>query len=541
MRSVTSAPVVKKIITGVTLVIIAIVIFLNVGGKENVDVSEQGVYQNTINISRDYVSLRLKTNKILEDASSYPDYDTWDKGMNKLIDDWKSLETKADLLEDQAEDLEKGKLSFGLIKEAKAYTKDEISNVFDKAPAGRKIRTLAKFLGVDAKRAFKILKNDQEFVKADAWNEAGDTFKKLEVSAILIKDGCKVAGFIGAAAMTGGATAGASLGSAGVGSALLGGTATLAEGTVMIVTGTDLILEVGEDAATIGLGDGHKVTKMISGVRTYTEPAASILSLTDIPKNIAKGAKLLDKVGVILIQVDQIRSMTQDGKLLGINITPDSKIEIAAIKEGEVEKWIDENKREGDSSRDWMDGFGNEIQAEESIEVGEGSKSEEAKAESQKEKDEKEVVVDEKKQGIKKVYTKDGKVSVWIDRPHGALSSGGTQLWEVKVDGYEYYGTDNTYVGENRGYKCYWDYYTEYDEGAEPWINTGGCKSTHGVPGRDIFVGEPSGALKAVVRVEFLEQDYDINEWGNRMQKGKKVVETVTLEENYEITPYFYH
>jgi len=30
-------------------------------------------------------------------------------------------------------------------------------------------------------------------VEADAWNDAGDTFQKLETSATLIKDTCKVA------------------------------------------------------------------------------------------------------------------------------------------------------------------------------------------------------------------------------------------------------------------------------------------------------------------------------------------------------------
>jgi len=44
--------------------------------------------------------------------------------------------------------------------------------------------------------AFKILKNDQAQVEADAWNEAGNTLQTLETSATVIKDTCKVAGFI---------------------------------------------------------------------------------------------------------------------------------------------------------------------------------------------------------------------------------------------------------------------------------------------------------------------------------------------------------
>lgn len=520
----------KKILIGVVLVIVVLVVFLNIGGREKVNTNKEDVvYQNTISISRSYVVLRLKTDNILEEASKYSDYKTWNNEMTELIKNWENLETEASNLEEQARIFSEDKLGFKLVNEAWAFTKDEISNVFDKAPAGRKIRTLAKYLGVDAKRAYKILQNDQEFVKADAWNEAGDTFKKLEVSAIVIKDGCKVAGFVGAAVLT-------------------GGVATAAEGTIMIVTGTDLMLEVGEDTATIALGDKHKAVKAISGIRSYTDPAASILSLTDIPKNVAKGAALLDKIGVVLVQVDQIRSIVQDGKLLGINIRPDSKVEIAAIKESEIEEWVDENSVDDDFSEDlddWLDGFDDlgdwmDDFDTESEEAGdelavEDEKEEEAVAD---EDNEEEIV---KNNSINKVYTKDGKVSVWIASPHGVLSSGQTQMWEVKIDGYRYYGTDDTYVGENRGYECYWDYYTEYAPGVKPWMNMRGCRNTHGVPGRDIFVGEPSGELKVVVRVEFLEQDYGTDEWGNEVQKGKKVVEIVTLEENYEITPYFHH
>jgi len=517
----------KKITIMAISALIILVLFVFFGGNEKSKVSEQVVYRDTINISRTYLNLRVKTSKVLSEASKYSDYSAWNKDMSSLIEGWKELESRAGLLEKQANFGNEKKVSFGIINIAEAYTKDEISNVFDKAPAGRKIRTLAKYLGVDAKRAFKILKNDQEFVKADAWNKAGDTFKKLEVSATVIKDGCKVAGYVGAAVMT-------------------GGVATAAEGTIMIVTGTDLMLEVGEDTARIMLGDNHKTVKAISGIRSYTDPAASILSITDIPKNIAKGAKLLDKVGVLLIQADQIRSMVQDGKLLGINITPDSKVEIALLEKDEVGKWMDDNKiiddslddydnwlDEFDDLGDWLDEFDSEVEEDEEV-------NEEVDIEETEEiEEDKEVnkMIEDVDMG--KAYSKDGKVSISIVSPNGALSSGGTQLWEIKVDGYEYLDEDNKYIGEKRGYKCYSDFYTEYDAGVEPWMNLSGCKNAHGVPGKNIFIGKPPGKLRLVVRVEFLEQDYGTNEWGDRMQNGKKVVETISAERIYEISPYF--
>jgi len=135
-------------------------------------------------------------------------------------------------------------LGFGRSNTAYAYDRNEISNVFDKAPAGKKIATLAKYLGVDAKRAQMILNQDQNQVTADAWNEAGDALNKLEKSAVVIKDGCKIAGFVGTTALTGGSAA------------LLTGS-TLSKAAV-IVSGADLTLEIGNDAASIALGNNNK-------------------------------------------------------------------------------------------------------------------------------------------------------------------------------------------------------------------------------------------------------------------------------------------
>lgn len=382
----------KKLLIGIALAIIALIIFLNIGGREKISTSEDAVYKNTINISRSYVALRAKTDKLLMNASEYPDYNTWNIEMTKLINDWKNLETEAKLLEKQADFDSEEKVSFRFINEVNAYSKEEISNVFDKAPAGKKIRTLAKYLGVDAKMAYKILQNDQELA-ADAWNKTGDIFKILENSAIIIKDGCKVAGFVGAVAITGGAAAGAAVGSAGVGTALVGGSATAFQATVLVVTGTDLILEVSEDAATIALGDKHKTVKAISNLRSYTDPAASILSLTDIHKNVGKGAELVDKIGVVLVQVDQVRSMLQDGKLLGINIKPDSTVEVAPLNEDEADAWIEEYLGEeiiddySDTLDEWLKGFEDLDDWMEEFNVEEGDESED-KAEAEEENDE---------------------------------------------------------------------------------------------------------------------------------------------------------
>lgn len=169
-------------------------IFAGCGNTNTGESIEQQVYQKTMDVSRVYIGLRHQTDILLLQASTY-EYDERNTEMVKLIQSREQLQTDVAILENDANAMT-SEVAFSLFSKVAAYDRNEISNIFDKAPAGKKIATLAKHLGVDAKMAFKILKNDQAQVEADAWNEAGDTFQKLETSATVIKDGCKVAGYV---------------------------------------------------------------------------------------------------------------------------------------------------------------------------------------------------------------------------------------------------------------------------------------------------------------------------------------------------------
>ncbi len=338
---------VKKILIGIGLVgfVFSLFFFFN-RGEENISFENESlVYQNTINISRAYIALRVKTDKLLTEASTYPDYDTWNAEMTKLLSNWKHLETKAALLEAQSNFEDNQRISFDFVNSAQAYTKDEISNVFDKAKAGQKIRTLAKYLGVDAKRAFEILKTDQDFVKADAWNEAGDEFQRLENSATILKDGCKILGFAGALVVSGGTASAVGGGAGAVSSA--GGA------LVATVVGTDLILEISGDGATIALGNENKTTKYISKIRSesYMEPAAAVLSLTSLAD--------ANKAEVLIMHAETLRSALQDKKILGIDIpTPGKdKITVAGLDNSELTDWIEDREKSISPDTDEAEGY----------------------------------------------------------------------------------------------------------------------------------------------------------------------------------------
>jgi hypothetical protein len=322
----------KKIIPAVFLVVVLVVgVFLFMNKQKPAKEDVQLVLEKTNDISRQYVALRYETDNILLNANNYPNYADWNNDLTKIISDWESLDKNAVELEGLALKMAEEKTSFNLVPQALAYDKKEISDIFDKAPAGKKIATLAKHLGVDAKMAFKILQQDQAQVEADAWNEAGDTFQKLETSAVVIKDGCKVAGFVGTIALTGGTAAiasGSALGQAAV-----------------VVSGADLVLEITDDGAKIALGNHNKISTIVGDIRVVTEPAASILMIADLPKNLTKG---IEKLNAVSFGLDQFNSSAQEGKVIGIKLPAytgektKQSAEASVMEKAEIKKWLTE-------------------------------------------------------------------------------------------------------------------------------------------------------------------------------------------------------
>ncbi|NLT53447.1 MAG: hypothetical protein GXX79_02525 [Actinomycetales bacterium] len=279
------------------------------------------VLLDVTSIAREYVQLRYRTDVALTGASLTP-YPAWNAEMTALVREWKALESGSDALRSAAEGLVEvasrstdeargigmpgGASPLGAVRlasVARAYDREEISNVFDAAPAGKKIATLAAHLGVDARRAWQILQQDQAQVEADAWNEAGDTFSRLETSAAAIKDGCKVAGFVGTIALTGGTAA------------VVGGS-TLAKAAV-VVSGADLVLEVSDDAARIALGNHNGVSAFLGDVRSVTEPVSGLLTIVTMPGDLDKA---VNTVNAVWFGAEQINSFAQENKVLGIDL-----------------------------------------------------------------------------------------------------------------------------------------------------------------------------------------------------------------------------
>ncbi|MDD4975493.1 MAG: hypothetical protein PHY93_14130, partial [Bacteriovorax sp.] len=319
----------KKVLIAIG-VIIVLIIGLVFFKKEKPSSLDQIVYEETLSVSRQYTLLRYRSENVLMNAKGYGDYNKWSQEVAVIIEDWKTLENEANELEKNADKLANEKITLNLIQNAYAYDTAEVQKVIESAPIGKQIRTLAQHFGVDAKMAQLILNQSQDQATRDAWGEAGDKFQSMENDAVRLKNGCKVTVYVGTVAL-----------SRGVAGVVSSGVVTTA-GTV--VAGADLALEITEDEARIALGDKNKITEMAGSIRSVTEPAASILTLANIPGNLSKA---VDKFAAVNFAADQIRSSVQDKKIIGISIETNDKgevkAEVSGLTEEELPVWKKEN------------------------------------------------------------------------------------------------------------------------------------------------------------------------------------------------------
>lgn len=322
----------KKIITisVIALFVIALGAFYFLKNQNTKAIEEQRVLEQTLKISQEYASLRYQSDNVLLNAKEYEGYDAWKEEMTNIIQEWGELEKNAAKLETEANELNLEKVSFHLVNQALAYDLQEANQIINSAPQFQKISTLAKYYGVDAKMAQLILNQTADQMSRDAYGGEGDVAATYENSAVRIKNGAKVTVFVGTIVATGGTSA-------------LAASGALAQ-TAVVVSGADLALEITEDEARISLGDKNKVSSMVSKIRTVTEPAAGILSIASMPNNLSKA---IDKFSVAYLGADQIRSVIQDKKILGISIKIDekgeTKTEIAGLTEDELPQWQKEN------------------------------------------------------------------------------------------------------------------------------------------------------------------------------------------------------
>ena len=187
----------------------------------------------------------------------------------------------------------------------------DITKIYDKAPVGKGIRTLAAELGTDAKHAYALLTQAQNTIAGDAMAEA-EYWNAAYQTAVETKAAASAAGFAVAVAASGGAAAG-------IASALeVGG---------VVCSGVQAVLDVGT-AVTIATtnGEGNEYTTAFENTSSQFAPISAFFALGNAgvnAYNIYKGVDVGDnKAQAIIYLANSVTDyFTSDGSILGGTLT----------------------------------------------------------------------------------------------------------------------------------------------------------------------------------------------------------------------------
>jgi len=304
------------------LVFWPISLWLSWCGRISSEQATNNMQHQLLSISNLYTDSLYKTDQLVKKAEEM-DFDEFDLYLTNLISERETLEQESIKLEQYSDLVIDTSLEeVSLFSKAYAYyDKQTITNIFDNAPAWKKIKTLAKELWVSAKKAFSILKMSQSQLEAEARNTAWDKFETLENSARAVKDVCKVWLYVWWAALAWPAVW------------------VIWEAT-MIIGWEDLILEIWEDTANMYYWYNNKMTAAFSDIRTITKPTTAILWIMNISQISWDPEEILD---TFVFFGDQILWTVNENEFIWVNIDKINwNIDINKVPQTEKDKYITE-------------------------------------------------------------------------------------------------------------------------------------------------------------------------------------------------------
>ncbi len=254
---------------------------LTSGGANWTPEQNIALQQGLVNAVGKYMEAVSYTNAVFFTDIEETEYEEWKAKLEKAISSWEELEQMQADMDVVFDDLgipESSQTSQAPVFEEKhsffaepAWAASEIPElgavtaVFDSAEKGQKIRTIMEVFDWDKDKAFYHLKREQGLLQAEAWDKAGDTYKRWETAARAVKNTSKVTVYVGANIIT-----------AGGASATVGAF----QATTMVVGGVSLALEVGEDV-NIAIGNNENAAAL-RGAQETIKPITEIVSIVSL-------------------------------------------------------------------------------------------------------------------------------------------------------------------------------------------------------------------------------------------------------------------
>ncbi len=151
----------------------------------------------------------------------------------------------------------------------------EITEIYDKAPSNKGVKTLADQLGTDCKHAYAQLKQAQAILEGGAYNDFADYANTCYKTAYGLKAAGTAAGLVVSVAVAGPAT----------------GLAAVAQTGGIVMGGVNTVLEVGAAGSVIATnGEGNEITTFCEKTEAQMAPVGQVFSLMSLGLN---GHKLL--------------------------------------------------------------------------------------------------------------------------------------------------------------------------------------------------------------------------------------------------------
>ncbi len=157
----------------------------------------------------------------------------------------------------------------------------DITNLYDKAPTGKGIRTLAEHLNTDAKRAYAQLCQAQDILQGAEYSNIAETANKAYQTASVLKTAGTAAGLVvsivAAPATT---TLGAVINTGGI-----------------VVGGINTVMEIGSTGTILYTnGEGNWVTKAIEETKKDFSPIGDIIGLAGVCTNVTNIWKTQEEI-----------------------------------------------------------------------------------------------------------------------------------------------------------------------------------------------------------------------------------------------------
>lgn len=205
---------------------------------------------------------------------------------------------------------------------------EDITNQFDKAPTGKKLKTLAEQMGTDVKHVKSMVDMAQDILTGDAYTDQAEFENLWYQRAYEIKAGASTAGFVVAVAASGGAAAGplvtaistGGVACNGVGAVLDIGTA----GTIVSTNGegndyTVAFEKTASQFAPVNAAFGFAGAAVnVKNIADIAKGKTTLVDGTQIVDDISKNQALWENSGQALVYIgSEIQNYAGSGAVLG--------------------------------------------------------------------------------------------------------------------------------------------------------------------------------------------------------------------------------